>query len=463
MRKGTSSRTSTPPSICGDGSCPVPCGLAPARRVLLLGFLLLLPCTALAQDPGNEVRADALRVFLDCNTFPCDSDFFRTEIGFVNWVRDRTLAQVHLIITSNQTGGGGNVYALEFIGLQELDGDNDTLPLTSLSTDTEEEILSALTSVIAAGLARYSAAIGQPAAYTIEPADDFDLGIDELVSGNQVNDPWNFWVFEIGADGELQGEDTEREHELSGSFEATRTTAVWRFEFEAEGSMSRDERELQNGNLIVDERTNWSTDFLLVRALADHWSLGLIGGAGASTRLNQDFGADVAAAVEYSFFPYVDAPRQSLTARYDLRLQHYLWEEETVFFETEETRPQHQLTLQLFQRQPWGSSRVSVDGSQFLHDLGLWSVSLSGDLEFRIFRGLNLEVGGNVNFIEDQIFLSREGLSDEDILLGRFERPTGKSYELFVGISYEFGSIFNNVVNNRFDSRNFGGGGGDFD
>jgi hypothetical protein len=104
-----------------------------------------------------------------------------------------------------------------------------------------------------------------------------------------------------------------------------------------------------------------------------------------------------------------------------------------------------------------------VDGSQFLHDLGLWSVSLSGDLEFRIFRGLNLEVGGNVNFIEDQIFLSREGLSDEDILLGRFERPTDKSYQLFVGISYEFGSIFNNVVNNRFDSRNFGGGGGDFD
>jgi hypothetical protein len=37
-----------------------------------------------------------------------------------------------------------------------------------------------------------------------------------------------------------------------------------------------------------------------------------------------------------------------------------------------------------------------------------------------------------------------------------------------VGLSFEFGSIFNNVVNNRFDSRDFGfggggdGGGGDF-
>jgi len=103
--------------------------------------------------------------------------------------------------------------------------------------------------------------------------------------------------------------------------------------------------------------------------------------------------------------------------------------------------------------------RLSIDGSQFLHDPGLWSVSLSGGLEFRIFRGLNLDVNGDLEFIEDQIFISREGLTDEEILLGRFERPTDMTYELGVGLSFEFGSIFNNVVNNRFDSRDFGGGG----
>ena len=46
--------------------------------------------------------------------------------------------------------------------------------------------------------------------------------------------------------------------------------------------------------------------------------------------------------------------------------------------------------------------------------------------------------------------ISREGLSDEDILLGRFERPTDMTYELSFGLSFEFGSIYNNVVNNRF-------------
>lgn len=424
--------------------------------VLLLATALLPPSgPLLAQDPGG-VRENALHVFLDCNTFQCDSDYFRTEVGFVNWVRDRTLADVHLIITSSQTGGGGTVFTLDFIGLRELEGDDDELTLTTLSTDTESETLEGLSRVIGAGLARYSAAIGQPALFDVTAAEQAQQ-TDQIV-GDQVDDPWNFWVFEVSADLEMEGEDTESERSYRGSFEARRTTEIWKIELETDGSFSRDERELRDGEVIVDDRTNWSTDVLLARTLADHWSLGVISGAGASTRRNQDFGADLAAALEYSFFPYVDAPRRSLTARYDLRVQHFNWEEETVFFETSETRPQHELTLQFFQRQPWGESRASIEGSQFLHDLEKWSVSLSGNLEFRIVRGLNLDIRGDIEFIRDQLFISREGLTDEEILLGRFERPTETTYELSIGLSYEFGSIFNNVVNNRFDSRDFGGG-----
>ncbi len=433
--------------------------LAAAALVLLALTMSTGAAPVSAQERAGG-REDALRVFLDCNTFRCDFDYFRTEIDFVNWVRDRTLAQVHLIVTSQQTGGGGQVFSFDFIGLEELEGDDDQLQVTTLSTDTETEELEAITGAIAGGLARYSAAIGQAVAYVITGAEAPEPGTDELVSADQVDDPWDFWVFEIGADLDLEGEETERERRYSANFEASRTTEIWKFEFDARGSWSRDERDLDDEETIVDERNNWNSDFLLAYTLADHWSLGAIAGAGASTRRNQDFGADAAIALEYSFFPYVEAPRRSLTARYDLRVQYYDWEEETIFFETSETRPQHELSLQLFQRQPWGESRLSLEASQFLHDLELWSASLSGGLEFRIFRGLNLDVNGDISLIEDQLFISAEGLTEEEILLGRFERPTDFTYQLRVGLSFEFGSIFNNVVNNRFDSRNFRGFGG---
>ena len=430
---------------------------------------LLVASKGAGQEIATETRGNALRVFLDCNTFPCDFDYFRTEIEFVNWVRDRTLAQVHLLITSSQTGGGGSLYQVDFIGQEQLSQDHDSLNVTAPSTNTEDETLSSLSRVIAAGLARYSAAIGQTVGFRIEAEENEET--DELVSGAQVLDPWNFWVFEVSADADVEGEDTENEKNYEARFEASRTTGDWKFEFEANGSFDRSERELDDGRLVIDERTNWSTDFLLIRSLAAHWSAGIIAGGGASTRLNQEFGADWAVAMEFSVWPYAEAPRRSLTARYDLRMQHYDWEEETIFFQTAETRGQHQLRVELFQLQPWGESTISVDGTQFLHDLSKWSVSLNGDLELRLLRGLNLDVGGSVEWIEDQIFISREDLTDEEILLGRFERPTDSAYSFRIGLSYEFGSIFNNVVNNRFNSRAFGdfdgggggGGGGGFD
>jgi hypothetical protein len=427
-------------------------------------FLALLGTLAFAQFPvdasAQANRGEALRVYLDCNTFRCDSDYFRTEINFVNWVRDRTLADIHLIITSTSTGGGGSVYTFDFIGRDDLEGADDQIQRITGATDTEDEELRVLTRAIAAGLARYSVAIGDPVPVRIEALSAPAPGQDELVSEAQVDDPWDFWVFEIGGDVDLEGEDTESQRSFSAEFDAQRTTPIWKFEFGADGRFSRDERELRDREVIVDERTNWSTDLLLAYTLAEHWSVGMVAGAGASTRRNQTFGANAGTAIEYSFYPYEEAPRRSLTARYELGVQHFDWDEETIYFETKETRPQQQVRLQLFQRQPWGQARVGLTGSQFLHDLERWNVSLGGFLSFRVLRGLNLNVRGNLSFIEDQLYISREGLSDEEILLGRFDRPTNQRYGISVGLSYEFGSIYNNVVNNRFGSGGWGGGRG---
>lgn len=50
----------------------------------------------------------------------------------------------------------------------------------------------------------------------------------------------------------------------------------------------------------------------------------------------------------------------------------------------------------------------------------------------------------------DQIYLARGKLSDENTLLRRRQLASKYSYHGGVGLSYTFGSIFNNVVMPRF-------------
>ena len=64
---------------------------------------------------------------------------------------------------------------------------------------------------------------------------------------------------------------------------------------------------------------------------------------------------------------------------------------------------------------------------------------------------------GEFNRTRDQIYLPRGLASTEEVLLRQRQLASGYQYFLNFGISYSFGSIFNNIVNPRF-----GGGGGNF-
>ncbi len=51
----------------------------------------------------------------------------RTEVTFINYVRDRTDADVHVLVTTQETGGGGIEYTAKFIGLGRFAGVDQTL------------------------------------------------------------------------------------------------------------------------------------------------------------------------------------------------------------------------------------------------------------------------------------------------------------------------------------------------
>ena len=98
-----------------------------------------------------------------------------------------------------------------------------------------------------------------------------------------------------------------------------------------------------------------------------------------------------------------------------------------------------------------GQGSLQLQGSHFFHDFSKFNrVELEAGLEFRIWRGLSLEVDGSYTRIRDQLALSAEGASLEDILLRQRQLATGYNYSFSVGLNFSFGSTRSNVVNPRF-------------
>ncbi len=107
------------------------------------------------------------------------------------------------------------------------------------------------------------------------------------------------------------------------------------------------------------------------------------------------------------------------------------------------------LTLNLRYREKWGSIYSYLVASQFLDEPDQNRLTLNNNINLRIIRGLSLRISGNFQLIRDQINLPKGEASIEDLLLRQRQISTNYQNRVSLGLSYTFGSIFNNVVNTR--------------
>jgi hypothetical protein len=269
-------------------------------------------------------------------------------------------------------------------------------------------------------------------------------------------------VFRTSLGTTLSGEETEREFSLDGSFSASRTREAHKFDFSVSGDYSQEHIEADDADEddITIVRRDFEAEAISVWSLGTHWSAGLYAEASSSSRLNQDLSIVFAPAIEYNLYPYDESTRRQILFTYHVGPAYYDYEELTLFGVTQETLVQQTLDISAAFRQPWGEVFGSLEGSNYFHDFALHRLDLFTGIDVRLFRGFSLEVDGNVARIKDQIYLRAGRLTPEEILLGLRERGTDYEYELELGFSYSFGSVFNNVVNPRLQLG--GGGDGDF-
>ncbi len=431
------------------------------RPVAVLGCacvaLLAISPTALAQQISEQEQG--IKVFLDCPPFICDFDHFRREVAFVDYMRDRQDADLHVLVTTQATGGGGREHRLHFIGLRQFEGRGDTLLYASRQTDTDEEIRGRLTQVFKMGLMRY----------VVGTALADDIAITFRAQRRQrppvpVDDPWNLWVFRVRVGGEVEGEDRQSSYSANGSLSASRVTEDWKLDFEATGRYTRDRFELSDGEELISIIKDYEFEALVVKSLGPHWSVGTRPSVSQSTRLNQDIALRIGPALEYSLYPYSESTRRQITFLYTIGVAAFNYEELTIFDKMSEVMGEQSLEVSADFEQPWGSVNGSVEWSNFLNDFSKHRLELRSRLDIRIFRGLSLDLRGSVARVKNQIYLPREDISDEDILLERKQLGTAFEFDANIGLSFTFGSIFNNVVNPRMQEESrgpgFGGGGG---
>ncbi|MEK7667864.1 MAG: hypothetical protein AAB409_04375 [Gemmatimonadota bacterium] len=431
---------------------------------MMLAPMLAL-AAALAQapqaTPPQQGQGEALRVFLDCEPWVCDIDFLRTEITFVNYMRDRTQAQVHVLVTTLRTGGGGQEYTLTFIGQRDLQGRTDTLRYISRQSDTPDETRRGLARILRLGLVRYTA--GTPLAAHIDVSYTPPAAAGAAPAREQ-RDPWNRWVFRTSVRTSFNGEKSRAYDNRSGSVSARRVTEAWKLDLEYYTSANRNRYEsiyydtltqALRDTTIRTTRRSWSADGLVVRSLGAHFSAGFSAEGMSSTYSNIDRRVRLAPAIEYNVFPYAQSTRRQLTARYSLGGEWADYKDTTLYGKTREAYGSQNLSVALGLRQRWGNANVSVSGTQYLNDARNPNVSLYGSFEVRLVRGLSVNAYGGYSFVRSQRNLSATTLTSEEVLLQLRQLRTSYSYWGGVGLSFTFGSAYNNVVNPRF-----GGGGG---
>jgi hypothetical protein len=420
-----------------------------APAILSVLALLHAPPVA-AQEAGPPPAEQGLLVFLDCNASNCDFDHFRRELQWVNWVRDREDADVHLLVTAEPTGGGGLQYSLDYLGRRGFTGTRKRLTYVSDPNDTDPEVREGLTRTMALGLVQFVEAT--PVAPRLEvvyraPA--------VPVLARDARDPWDLWVFEFGARGSLEGEAQQSEYELEGSATASRVSEALKLVFDVDLEYRFEEFDLDDTSTVTNTAEDYRADVLAAWSLGSHWSLGATAGASRSTFLNQDLAVAAGPAIEYDIFPYSESTRRLLLIRYGLEAAAFNYQDSTIEGRISEVLPRHTLTLSAAVQQPWGEIDGAVGAVQYLNDLSSHRIDTFLSVEYRLFRGFNLDIFAQFSRIKDQFYLPAGDLSEEEILLERRQRGTDYLFDIGIGLSYRFGSKFANVVNPRFQMPDF--------
>ncbi len=383
------------------------------------------------------------KLFINCppNT-NCYQDYIRTELSFFDFVRDRFLSDIQLLIAVQNNGGGGKGYTISFIGQKKFEGMGDTLKFATKQADTDDMIRSQFVTTLKQGLA--------PFVMKTKLSKQIIMDFPKRTSALAViqNDKWDYWVFNLNVNGYFQGQSSQKYSEFNGNININRITAAYRFRSNLYYSQNSNKFVIDDEEITA-RTQSYGVGMIFVKSMNEHLSLGGVYSGAHSVFRNLKFQQIMAPAIEYNLFPTSQNTRKQFRWIYRVGVQGIQFIETTVYDRDYEMFAFHQVNGILSITQPWGTVSASVRASQFLSDKSKYRLGVNLDMNWRIIEGLSLGLYANLSYIKDQISLAKSSVDPNLLLLNGRQLATSFNYETQINISYTFGSINNSVVNPR--------------
>jgi len=422
----------------------------PMRKLLTLNLLFIVACI---QVRSQQTYPDRLRVFIDCHA-DCDMTYIRSEINIVDFLLDRQAADVHVLITDQNTGSGGDEYQMIFFGQNQFNGIKDTLHFINDANNTDFEERALLLKYLKIGLIPFIARTKMGKELDIKMKTDKPAD-QKATADNVTKDPWNYWIFRTGMFGSINAEESVKESSFNGNVSASRITEETKLVFELYGGKNKtvfEDVDDSTGQIQkeISRNDDYNFSHYLIKSISNHWSWGYEAGLSRSTRSNNKRRALFRTGVEYNIFPYKEVNTKYFTIAYVLDVRHNNYIDSTLYDKTNETLFGHSIESNMAFNQKWGTIELGLEYHNYFHKWKFLNLEAYLELEIRITGGLSFTVYTFGELLRDQIYLPKEKASLVDVLTRRRELESGYRFGTHFGINYRFGSKLNNFVNPRF-------------
>ncbi len=416
-----------------------------------LGVISLLCFLYTGLQAQDTLQTEKLKLFVDCKT-GCDMTFLKSEINVIDFVTDTKVADIFILVTKLKNGGGGNQYQLIFSGQNNFkDISKDTISFNTKANATDFESRQELSRHIKIFLLPYLSKTTAINDITIsfKPIENKPENAKVMVT----KDPWNYWVFNINASGNLNTDVVYSTFNKSAKLSVSRITESLKLLFNITVNSNKSSYELVDNSgkkKVVVTNSDYNFYHQTVKSLTQHWSYGYEASVSRNNYTNNKLRLRFNPAIEYDVFPYKSVNTKFLTIRYGVDVQRNAYFDTTLYNKVSEVLYGQGLTIYLSLKQKWGNTSMGFNYHNYLHNSKLYYAGVNINVDVRITGNLSFTINAYGGLVKDQISLVRGKTSDQDILVRRRQLASRYKYWSNFGINYRFGSKLNNFVNPRF-------------